>query len=151
MFYPIPSKKDLDLSNSTFVLVRVCISFFCPLFRFCHFFSHPFSSPAFPLSLSPSHPLSLSLTDSNTFSPHLFQPSVGVGNVGQLALDAIIVTYEMEKVGYFHDPNLIPGTSLSLSSLFSPSHSFRPSFSLSPHTSLSPSTFISMLCICNRP
>lgn len=38
----------------------------------------------------------------------IFQPAVSVGNVGQLAVDLIISTLDMVRVGHFHTDCLIP-------------------------------------------
>jgi hypothetical protein len=38
----------------------------------------------------------------------LFQPAVSVGNVGQLAIDLIISTLNMSKIGYFYTDCLVP-------------------------------------------
>ncbi|NXX44679.1 PSMG2 protein, partial [Tricholaema leucomelas] len=38
----------------------------------------------------------------------LFQPAVSVGNVGQLAIDLVISTLDMTKVGYFYTDCLVP-------------------------------------------
>lgn len=38
----------------------------------------------------------------------LFQPAVSVGNVGQLAIDLIISTLNMCKIGYFYTDCLVP-------------------------------------------
>jgi len=35
-------------------------------------------------------------------------PAVAVGNVGQLCMDVLLCSYEVTKVGYFHDRNLLP-------------------------------------------
>ncbi|NXR09110.1 PSMG2 protein, partial [Semnornis frantzii] len=37
-----------------------------------------------------------------------FQPAVSVGNVGQLAIDLVISTLDMTKVGYFYTDCLVP-------------------------------------------
>ncbi len=37
-----------------------------------------------------------------------FQPSVSIGNVGQLAADLVISTLSMAKVGYLYDDSLLP-------------------------------------------
>lgn len=36
------------------------------------------------------------------------QPAVSVGNVGQLAIDLVISTLDMTKVGYFYTDCLVP-------------------------------------------
>lgn len=36
------------------------------------------------------------------------QPAVAVGNVGQLAVDLIVSTLQMSRVGFFHTDCLIP-------------------------------------------
>lgn len=38
----------------------------------------------------------------------LVVPAVSIGNVAQLAIDAMITTYGMQKVGYIHDRNVYP-------------------------------------------
>lgn len=38
----------------------------------------------------------------------LLQPAVSVGNVGQLAIDLVISTLDMTKVGYFYTDCLVP-------------------------------------------
>ena len=38
----------------------------------------------------------------------MFQPSVSVGNVGQLAADLLISTLWMNKVGYLYDDSILP-------------------------------------------
>ena len=38
----------------------------------------------------------------------MFQPAVSVGNVGQLAIDLIISTLNMHKIGYFYTDCLVP-------------------------------------------
>lgn len=45
--------------------------------------------------------------DSSSIS-FLFQPAVSVGNVGQLAIDLIISTLNMSKIGYFYTDCLVP-------------------------------------------
>lgn len=43
------------------------------------------------------------------FSPSfLLQPAVAVGNVGQLAVDLIVSTLNMSRVGHIHTDCLIP-------------------------------------------
>lgn len=37
-----------------------------------------------------------------------FQPAVAVGNVGQLAVDLLVSTLNMSRVGYMHTDCLIP-------------------------------------------
>lgn len=44
----------------------------------------------------------------NFFFFLLFQPAVSVGNVGQLAIDLIISTLNMHKIGYFYTDCLVP-------------------------------------------
>lgn len=36
------------------------------------------------------------------------QPAVSVGNVGQLAIDLVVSTLDMTKVGYFYTDCLVP-------------------------------------------
>ena len=38
----------------------------------------------------------------------LWQPSLGIGNCAQLAIDLIINTFELRKVGYLNDIDVIP-------------------------------------------
>jgi hypothetical protein len=37
-----------------------------------------------------------------------FQPALTLGHIGQLALDAIITTLKLQKVGYIDEPNVLP-------------------------------------------
>lgn len=43
-----------------------------------------------------------------TVSCVCFQPAVAVGNVGQLAVDLLVSTLNMSRVGYMHTDCLIP-------------------------------------------
>ena len=36
------------------------------------------------------------------------QPCISVGNVGQLAVDLLINSLRLGRVGYLHDPSLLP-------------------------------------------
>lgn len=36
------------------------------------------------------------------------QPSVSIGNVGQLAVDLIISTLQLQRLGYFESPDVLP-------------------------------------------
>lgn len=36
------------------------------------------------------------------------QPAVSIGNIAQLSVDVLICTYHLSKIGYFHDPNVLP-------------------------------------------
>jgi len=38
----------------------------------------------------------------------LLLPAVSIGNVGQLALEALTLTYALDKVGYIYDPDVLP-------------------------------------------
>lgn len=38
----------------------------------------------------------------------LVLPAVSTGNVGQLCVDVLLSTYDVKKIGYFHDPNVEP-------------------------------------------
>ena len=38
----------------------------------------------------------------------MFQPSISVGNVGQLTADLLINTLELSRVGYVQDPTILP-------------------------------------------
>ena len=42
------------------------------------------------------------------FSPLLVQPCVSVGNVAQLAVDVLINTLQLSRVGHLHHPSLLP-------------------------------------------
>lgn len=44
----------------------------------------------------------------STTSCVCFQPAVAVGNVGQLAVDLLVSTLNMSRVGYMHTDCLIP-------------------------------------------
>lgn len=44
----------------------------------------------------------------HSIKPVFEQPAVSVGNVGQLAVDLIISTLQLPKVGHFHTDSLIP-------------------------------------------
>ena len=46
--------------------------------------------------------------DENPFSPLPMQPSVSVGNVAQLAVDVLINTLQLSRVGHLHHPSLLP-------------------------------------------
>lgn len=39
---------------------------------------------------------------------YTFQPSISVGNVGQLAVDLMINTLKLPRVGYLSDPAVLP-------------------------------------------
>lgn len=43
-----------------------------------------------------------------SFTELTFQPSVSVGNVGQLAADLLINTLKLTHVGYLSDPAILP-------------------------------------------
>lgn len=42
------------------------------------------------------------------YSEFQFQPSISVGNVGQLAADLLINTLKLPHVGYLSDPAILP-------------------------------------------
>ena len=39
---------------------------------------------------------------------YIFQPAVSVGNVGQLAVDMVISTLWMERIGYIYHDSILP-------------------------------------------
>ncbi|XP_053101001.1 proteasome assembly chaperone 2 isoform X3 [Hemicordylus capensis] len=62
-----------------------------------------YSSSSSPLSKPYTAPIPTDLP-----FPDFFQPAVSVGNVGQLAVDLVISTLGMSKVGYFYTDCLVP-------------------------------------------